>query len=361
MEGGSCDGGSGRNMDDHTQDYTLNGQVWRSDKTAAWQTSASAPTTITWSIAASNFAGEAYRFDGFLTGSPFVNAIRAAMDAWEAVAHIDLVESTDSNAVDIRIGYEAIDGRNGTLAQTVYWYARDTLIEAFIGFDTAEPWVSGTGAQGIDFYNVALHEIGHALGLGHDDHGGVMEPYYSAAARTLTADDIAGIVALYGEKPLALAETEEPQTEIVEPEPQVVVEPEPEQPANAQPAGPALPDDPGERAVHLLYDAAFDRTPDAGGLLFWANVLDGSDLISIAESMMTSSEFESLYGIDPEPRSFVAKLYENVLDRPGEAAGEAFWTGLLEAGAVTEAEVLVAFSGSEENVAGEAMQIIPIG
>lgn len=345
-------GGGRRDMHEHTQDYTLNGQVWRSDKTAAWQTSANAPTTITWSIATSNFSGEAYRFDGFLTGSVFVDAIRAAMDAWEAVAHIDLVETTDTNAVDIRIGYEAIDGRNGTLAQTVYWYARDTLIEAFIGFDTAEPWVSGAAAQGIAFYNVALHEIGHALGLGHDDHGGVMEPYYSAAARTLTADDIAGIVALYGEKPLTVAETVEPNIEPVELEPEV--------PATDQPAGPALPDDPGERAVHLLYDAAFDRTPDSSGLLFWASALDGSDLVSIAESMMTSSEFESLYGIDPEPGGYVAKLYEHVLDRPGEAAGVAFWSGLLEGGAVTAAEVLVAFSGSEENVAGEAAQIIPL-
>ena len=50
----------------------------------------------------------------------------------------------------------------------------------------------------IDLYTVALHEAGHALGLGHtDDPNAVMYPYYRFGA-VLSDDDIAGIQSLYG-------------------------------------------------------------------------------------------------------------------------------------------------------------------
>jgi hypothetical protein len=53
----------------------------------------------------------------------------------------------------------------------------------------------------IDFYTVVLHELGHALGLGHsEDDTSVMAMYPDRgyALRDLTPDDIAGIQAIYG-------------------------------------------------------------------------------------------------------------------------------------------------------------------
>ncbi|MHC4750749.1 MAG: matrixin family metalloprotease [Planctomycetota bacterium] len=73
-------------------------------------------------------------------------------------------------------------------------------------FDVARTWVDNAADVPFngqfDFYTVALHELGHSLGLGHSTVvGSVMYPFYGGALRTLTADDIAGIQAIYGAIP----------------------------------------------------------------------------------------------------------------------------------------------------------------
>jgi len=73
-------------------------------------------------------------------------------------------------------------------------------------FDVDETWVDDPNDDpldiGFDFFTVALHEIGHALGLNHSFvSGSVMEAVYDGSRRSLTADDIEGIIALYGPVP----------------------------------------------------------------------------------------------------------------------------------------------------------------
>ncbi len=70
-------------------------------------------------------------------------------------------------------------------------------------FDIDRTWVNdelgNAGAGEYDFFSVALHELGHSLGLGHSDvSGSIMEEGYAGTHRTLHADDIAGIQAIYG-------------------------------------------------------------------------------------------------------------------------------------------------------------------
>ncbi|MEX1228706.1 MAG: matrixin family metalloprotease [Planctomycetaceae bacterium] len=72
-----------------------------------------------------------------------------------------------------------------------------------VHFDIDQTWVDEIGDDDtdddFDIFTVALHEVGHALGLSHSHNvNSVMYADYSGARRTLTADDIAGIRAIYG-------------------------------------------------------------------------------------------------------------------------------------------------------------------
>lgn len=102
--------------------------------------------------------------------------------------------------------------------------------------------------------------------------------------------------------------------------------------------------------VYRLYQAAFDRKPDAAGVGYWLAQADqGASMAGIADSFLRSEEFALLYGgASPTSAAFVGKLYSNVLHRAYDQAGYDYWTGALAAGA-PRAEVLLSFAAGEEN------------
>ena len=93
---------------------------------------------------------------------------------------------------------------SNTLAITGYSYRGSTMSEADILFNTAWTWDSYRGPlrSAMDIQRVALHELGHVLGLDHPDQAGqhvsaIMNSIVSDVY-TLQSDDIAGAQALYG-------------------------------------------------------------------------------------------------------------------------------------------------------------------
>jgi hypothetical protein len=102
---------------------------------------------------------------------------------------------------------------------------------------------------------------------------------------------------------------------------------------------------------YMLYKAAFNRTPDAGGLGYWINQMDkGMSYSDVAKNFVTSAEFKTAFGgANPSVNTLVTKLYNNVLNRTPDAGGLAFWQEKLTTGWST-ADVLGYFSTSAENV-----------
>lgn len=101
--------------------------------------------------------------------------------------------------------------------------------------------------------------------------------------------------------------------------------------------------------AYRVYQAAFDRAPDKGGLGFWIASLENNvSLVAVAAGFIASKEFTDLYGVNPTNEVFVTRLYANVLHRPYEQAGFDFWMNALNKG-VGRADVLASFSESTEN------------
>jgi hypothetical protein len=104
--------------------------------------------------------------------------------------------------------------------------------------------------------------------------------------------------------------------------------------------------------TYRLYQAAFDRKPDIGGLSFWMKAMDnGFSLDNIAAEFFKSGEFQTLFGVNPSNTTLITNFYKNVLHRAPDQTGLDFWVGHLNAGNITKTVALTSFSESPENQA----------
>src|SRR5690554_6060691 len=102
--------------------------------------------------------------------------------------------------------------------------------------------------------------------------------------------------------------------------------------------------------VQQLYVAYYGRPADAAGLAFWADELEanGGDVSVIINDFGNSAEFEARFG-DLSNEELVNNLYQQLFGRDADAEGLAFYTGHLESGDLTLAQIASEIAGGAQD------------
>jgi Matrixin len=160
-----------------------------------------------------NLGGIPSNFFGTMNAKFGAGAWEAAIDdafaQWENITNVNFTQILDNGSAlgsgnyqqdspvvgDIRIGGMALP--SNVLALTFLPPPTNGGSQAGdILFNTNQPWNIGNN---IDLETVAVHEIGHDVGLGESTNvNAVMYPYYAGSEITPNTDDIAGADSIWG-------------------------------------------------------------------------------------------------------------------------------------------------------------------
>jgi len=149
-------------------------------------------------------------FDGNPNLVGWRDEILRAAQTWAAATNINFLLVTDSGAAfgsgsyqqgsstigDIRIGGYNFGGGSSDLAEAAYPPPVNNFsVAGDMAFNTGAGYNIGST---YDLFTVAVHEFGHALGLGHSTtYAAQMYPGYTGIKTDLNADDVNGIRNIY--------------------------------------------------------------------------------------------------------------------------------------------------------------------
>ncbi|KAL7607969.1 hypothetical protein Lser_V15G14073 [Lactuca serriola] len=133
----------------------------------------------------------------------FIPPVAQAFRTWaNASGYFTFSRAITYQGADLKISFQrgshgdirAFDGPGGVLAHAF------APTNGIFHFDADDSWVIGAVPNAFDVETLALHEIGHLLGLDHSEfENAIMWGSFTAGVtKELNSDDIEGIKALYG-------------------------------------------------------------------------------------------------------------------------------------------------------------------
>lgn len=141
--------------------------------------------------------------------------LEEAFKAWELYLDLRFKKIDEHFTPDISIGFfskdhnclKDFDGKLGVLAHTTN-PGNGITKGLFIHFDNDEDWIFDDSINGDNFFtndtfffNVAVHEIGHILGLNHSDHEkSIMNKHYSKLISKPSVYDVISAQNLHGKR-----------------------------------------------------------------------------------------------------------------------------------------------------------------
>lgn len=136
-----------------------------------------------------------------LTPNWATTPVASAFSQWDSATHFNFIWIQDYTVSDMTISFQRLDHGDGS----PFDGPGGTIAHAFaptngrFHYDGDETWSVGATPNAFDLETVALHEIGHLLGLGHSSvQSAIMFPSISSGTtKGLHQDDIQGIRALY--------------------------------------------------------------------------------------------------------------------------------------------------------------------
>jgi predicted Zn-dependent protease len=287
------------------------------------------PTNVvTYSFASTNYVAQPASFSHFITNPAYQAIVESAAAAWSAVSGIQFQLVPDSASVDIRVGFQSLDATPGGVIGSAYWSwsgpnflpgtivaAEDPAANLLTPLPNGDFQYSGTTTG---LRQVFEHELGHALGLDHNQNDLNAAMYPNSGPSNNSGPDLSDIQAiqsLYG----------------------------------APASSPTFIYDANATVVREDYAAGLGREPDQDGWAHWDDFLNGGGTpAQLAENISQLLDFQALHAQQTDA-DYVESLYENGLGRSADSGGLQGWVGALQRGSLDRAGVLAGIVQSPES------------